>query len=308
MQRANFLRLFRPNTRTYRPFSISALRYGGVENGRRPVDNVDDFFEKKRYPIKPLVEHPIIAKKFFVSEISSEQMLYPEVISKHEFDKLDKINQNVSEYMQTKVQFDGNGIDASSHDEFRRMHLYGYNVPKEFGGAGYTHTETILASEPEAQNTAVAIMMSAHRLVCHAIKEYGIVEQQSKYLSKLASGELVATTAFQEWNKDDIAIGTAVAHYDGNQNGWRLNGRKSFIVNAANANLFLVSASVPQSGKDDSLSIFLVDSSLPGVSIHKKDITLGHTDVYQSDVAFVDVHLTEGESVWSLPSIFLFAY
>lgn len=297
MYRTKFLRrLFNSNICAYRAISTTSWCGSiGNESGKT-VENVDDLFKKKRYPIEPLIENPIIVKKLFVSEVSGEQMLYPEVLSKHEFDKLNGLNKYVAEYVDTELKFDGNGISANDHEKFKQMHLYGYNVPKEFAGAGYTYTETILASEPEAQNIAVAMIMNAHRLVCYAINEYGIDEQKSKYLPKLASGELVATTAFQEWNKDDIVTSKTVAQYDVKQKKWRLNGKKSFVVNAAKSSLFIVSAMVPQSGKEDSLSIFLVDGDLSGVSVHKKDITLGHTDVYQSDVSFEDVTLPEGKT------------
>lgn len=295
MHRTKLIRLIHSNN-SYRPISTTATRgYGSAKSGSRTVEqNVDELFGKKRLAIKPLIEDPIIVKKFFISEVNSEQMLYPEVISKHEFDKLNGMNKYVSDYIDTEIQFDVNGISARNHDKFKEMGLYGYNVPKQFGGSGHTYTETILASEPETQNTAIAIIMNAHRLVCHAIKEYGEAEQQTKYLPKLASGELVATTAFQEWNKDDIAKSKTVALYDAKQKKWRLNGKKSFVSNAAKSNLFLVSAIVPQSSKADSFSIFLVDSNLAGVSVHKKDLTIGYTNVYQSDVSFTDVNISEG--------------
>lgn len=293
MYRTKLLRLFKFSTHAHRPISTTS-RCRSAENECRTAENVDDLFKKKRYAIKPLIEHPIIVKKFFVSEVSGEQMLYPEVLSKHEFDKLRAANERVAEYVDNEIQFDHNGMSSSNHNQFQQMGLYGHNVSKEFGGAGYTYTETILASEPETQNIAVAMIMNAHRLVCNAINEYGVAEQKSKYLPKLANGELVATTAFQEWNKDDIVINKTTAVFDANQKKWRLNGKKSFVVNAAKSNLFLVSAKVPQSSKEDSMSIFLVDGSMSGVSVHKKDITLGHGDVYQSDVTFSDVILPEG--------------
>lgn len=293
MHRIKFLRLFHSNI-TYRPIATT-LRYVSVRNGSSSVlENIDDLFGKKHSPVKPLIENPIIVKKFFVSEINSEQMLYPEVISKHEFDKLNDTNKYVSDYIDTELQFDGKGISVRNHDKFRQMGLYGYNVPKELGGSGHTYTETIMASEPETQNIAVAMVMNGHRLVCHAIKDYGNADQQAKYLPKLASGELVATTAFQEWNKNDIAKSKTVAQYDVGKKQWHLNGKKSFVSNAAKSNLLLVSAMVPQSDKPDSLSIFLVDMDLIGISVHEKDTTIGYTDVYQSDVSFSDVTLPEG--------------
>lgn len=152
----------------------------------------------------------------------------------------------------------------------------------------------MLASEAEGQNVSVAMALNAHRLVCEAINEYGTKEQSTKYLRKLANGDIIATTAFQEWTRDEIAANQSIAEYDGEKQQWRLNGTKSFVINAAKANLFMVTAFVPQSKKDDTLTIFLVDANLAGVSIHKKDNTIGHEHLYQSDVSFKDVYLEPG--------------
>lgn len=295
MLRTGVLRLIRTaNIRSYRSISTTLWRTNS-ENVRTPLPNVDDLFGKDRRPIEPLTEEPIIVKKFFVSEVDSEQMLYPEVISKDELDALIKQNQVVSEFFETNIQFDGKGYNNSVHESFKQMRLYGYNVPREFGGHGYIYTQTMMAGEAEGQNVNVAIALNAHRLVCEAINEFGTEDQKRKYLPNLAKGNLIATPAFQEWTREDIVASQTKVEYDINKKQWCLNGTKSFVVNAAKANLFMVSANVPQSKQTDSLSIFLVDANLPGISVHKKDNTIGHTDLYQADVSFKDVYLTPGK-------------
>lgn len=306
MLRTGVLRLIRTaNVRSYRPISTS-LWCANSSNERKPLPTVDELFGKDRRPIQPLVEDPIIVKKFFVSEVDSEQMLYPEVISRDELDDLIKLNQQITDYIETSIEFDGKGISNSVHEAFKQKGLYGYNVPQEFGGRGFIHTQTIMAGEAEAQNVSVAIALNAHRLVCEAINEFGSAEQRSKYLPKLAKGDLVATTALQEWTREEMVANRTKAEYDADKQQWRLNGTKSFVVNAAKANLLMVSAYVPQSQEPDSLSVFLVDASLPGVSVHKKDNTIGHTDLYQADVSFKDVHLTSGILFGSIISFILF--
>lgn len=282
--------MIRTNSRIHRPLSTIQPSTVKTENDNKQLRNIDDLFKSGNRPIIPLTEHPAIVKNFFISEVDSEQMLYPEVISKDELDKLIELNDRVSECIDTNVEFDSKGISKSTHDTFKQNGLYGYNVPKEFGGSGYTYTEMILASEAEARNVCVAIPLNAHRLVCEAINEFGTAKQRSNLLPKLAEGELVATTAFQELSKVD----TSTAEYDTEKKQWRLNGNKSFVVNASKTNLFMVTAQTPQSEEIDPLTIFLVDSNLPGVLVHKKDITLGHNDVYQADVSFKDVYLPSG--------------
>lgn len=292
MLRAGVIRLLRPvNIRSHRTISTS-LWWANSQNARTP--NVDELFAKDRRPIEALIEHPIIAKKFFVSEVDSEQMLYPEVISKDETDVLFKINQDVSEFFATQIDFDEKGITSSIHDTFRESGLYGYNVPKEFGGREFCYTEVILASEAEAEEISAAMALNSHRLVCEVINEYGTEEQRATYLPKLAKGDLIATIAFQEWSRDDVATKQTIAEFDADKNQWRLNGTKSFVVNAGKANLFLVSAHLPQSNKTDTLTIFLVDTNSPGVTVHKKDKTIGHRDLYQAEVSFTDAYLSSG--------------
>lgn len=152
----------------------------------------------------------------------------------------------------------------------------------------------MLASEAEAEQITAAMSLNAHRMVCEAINEFGTAEQRAKYLPQLAKGDLVATIAFQEWNQGDVVAEQTTAEYDADKNQWRLNGTKSFVVNAAKSNLIVVSAHVPQSSKTDSMRIFLVDANAPGVSVQKKDETIGRRDLYQAEVSLKDVYLSPG--------------
>lgn len=293
MLRSGIARLLRPTVRVHRCISSSPWT-ANSKHERRPLANVDELFAKQRRPIEPLAEDPIIVKKFFVSEVDSEQMLYPEVISKDELDALLQRNQTVSDYIDKHIEFDGKGLSESAHNAFKQEKLFGYNIPRDFGGSGYTYTETLLASEAEARNINVAVILNAHRLVCEAVNGFGTDGQRQHYLPKLARGELIATSAFQEWNKTESMPNQTTAEFDADEQRWRLHGTKSFVVNAAKSNLFLVSAQVPQSAKSDSLTMFLVDAHLPGVSVRRKDDTLGHTNVYQADVSFDNVYLSPG--------------
>lgn len=76
-------------------------------------------------------------------------------------------------------------------------------------------------------------------------------------------------------------------------------GTKSFVVNAANANLFLVTAQTEVSDrkgdKKNAFSIFLVDSNLPGIRRHGKIRTIGRTNLYQASIRLEDVILSKGE-------------
>lgn len=82
-------------------------------------------------------------------------------------------------------------------------------------------------------------------------------------------------------------------------------GTKSFVVNAADANLFLVTAQTQTSDRKgdrkNSSTVFLVDGTLPGIEIHGQNKGIGRTNLYQASVKFNDVILSKGDSsfTWS---------
>lgn len=70
------------------------------------------------------------------------------------------------------------------------------------------------------------------------------------------------------------------------------------MVNAAKSNLMLVLAETKTTDRSGDLnstqSIFIVDTSLTGVTVHKKDDTIGHNKMYQAKVSLKDVYVPSG--------------
>ncbi|XP_055313012.1 complex I assembly factor ACAD9, mitochondrial-like [Sitodiplosis mosellana] len=252
---------------------------------RRFID--EQLSRSGRKPFEVMLEKPIVVKNFFISELESEEIKYPEVLSKQQLEKWKATNGNIAEQLTKNVKL------SQQIESLKKMNLFGYNIPKEFGGQEYSYTERALASEVEAQNLAVGLLLNAHRLVCTAICENGTNDQCAKYLPKMATGEMIGTVAFQEWNNMERQGLNTKAEYDDDDEQWCLNGTKSFVINGDGANLFMVLAQTQISDrlgdKKNALSIFLVDSSLPGVKIHKQDKKIGLTDTNQNKVTFKDV-------------------
>lgn len=170
-----------------------------------------------RKPFEVMLEKPIIVKNFFVSELVSEDIKYPTVLSKEQLEEWKETNTNIAEQL-TKCTND-------QFDSLKKLNLFGYNIPKEFGGQGYSHTERALSSEIETQNLGIGMMLMAHRLVCTAIDENGTDEQCTKYLPKMATGKLIGSIAFQEWNKINKQGLNTKAEYDDDSEEWCLNGK-----------------------------------------------------------------------------------
>lgn len=187
---------------------------------------VDDLLTRTgRKPFQPLVEEPIIAKKFFNAQVDDSQMLFPEVLAPQRFETLNELRWKVDDYILDHLRFDiGGGVTQDVHTEFQQMQLYGYNVPKEYGGQGYNMSELALLSEPEGQNTSAALSLNVHRQACEIINRYCTDEQRAKYLPRLATGELVGTVAFDEWHDNELKSVKMMADLDDDTNEWCLKG------------------------------------------------------------------------------------
>ena len=186
-----------------------------------------------RRAFEVMVENPIVVKKFFISDVSEDDIKYPYVLSKSDFDHLKKSSAQISDNFLNRIEYKKNGFKSSAYKLFKDNKLFGYNVPIEYGGQGLKHTQCTFLSEMEAQNINAAVALNRHRLVCAAITEIGTAEQCAKYLPKLANGDIIGTTAFQEWNDvDKIGLNTQ-AEYDDDDEEWCLNGLlllSSFLI------------------------------------------------------------------------------
>lgn len=216
--------------------SISLTPIRETLDSQKPTRELYDMYAQKQYndellskegrrPFEARAEEPIIVKKFFVSEVDNQQMMYPEIVPRMRLEDLNAHAEKVFEYLDKNSSFDDKGFSDSMHKEFKKMSLYGYNIPKRFGGCEYNETELLFVSEPEGKYADIALPLIAHRITCKNINDYGSEAQREKYLSKLANGDLIATTAFKEWNIDDLTSLKTKAEYVNDKMGWCLNGK-----------------------------------------------------------------------------------
>lgn len=177
-------------------------------------------------------------------------------------------------------------IDA----EMRRLGLYGLSVPVEYGGLGLGMEDEALVCI-ELGKTSPAFRSAFGTNV--GIGSQGIVmdgteAQKRKYLSKIASGEIVASFALTEPEAgSDAASLKTRAVKDGDS--YVLNGTKRFITNAPRAGLFTVMARTDPTNKGaGGISAFLVEANTPGLRIGKPDKKMGQQGAHTADVIFED--------------------
>jgi alkylation response protein AidB-like acyl-CoA dehydrogenase len=139
-------------------------------------------------------------------------------------------------------------------------------VPDQLGGAVHERsaTTTVLMSEALAQgDLGIAVACLAPAAVATAISLWGDAEQQATYLPAFVGDDVpAAALAVIEPQPlfDPFALRTTACPASG---GFRLNGVKSLVPRAADAELFVIAADLEGGGP----ALFIVESKWAGTSV-----------------------------------------
>ena len=159
--------------------------------------------------------------------------------------------------------------------ELFTLGLMGLEIPVELGGSGTSFFSSILAIEEISKvDPSVAVIVDVQNtLTVNALLRWGSAEQKSRYLPRMAAGTVCSYALSEAGSGSDAFALASQARPDGD--GFILNGRKLWISNAAEADLFLVFANAnPQAGYKG-ITAFLVERGTPGFSVGKKEDKLG---------------------------------
>ncbi len=149
-----------------------------------------------------------------------------------------------------------------------RAGLLGATVPEEYGGAGASYVAYgLIAREIERVDSGYRSMASVQSsLVMYPIYAYGTEEQKRKYLSGLASGELIGCFGLTEPDAGSDPGGMRTyAKQDGD--GYVLSGTKTWISNAPFADVFVVWAKSEAHG--GAIRGFVLEKGMAGLSAPK---------------------------------------
>jgi butyryl-CoA dehydrogenase/short/branched chain acyl-CoA dehydrogenase len=121
---------------------------------------------------------------------------------------------------------------------------------------------------------AISVVVDVQNtLVTNAVERWATPEQKRKYLSRLATESVGAYALSEAQSGSDAFALTTRAVRDGEL--FRLTGRKLWITNAAEADIFLVFATIDPAAGYRGISCFLVERGMPGFGVGKKENKLG---------------------------------
>jgi acyl-CoA dehydrogenase len=182
-------------------------------------------------------------------------------------------------------------------DLYRRMGEAGLlcaDAPGVFGGAEAPIAFSFAVAEEAARMGYMALVtnvMMHSDIVAPYIAHLGTEAQQQRYLPRMISGDCFGALAMTEpgTGSDLQAIRTS-ALPDG-EGGYRLNGAKTFITNGQHADVVIVAAKTDPKAGGKGVTLFLVDTDLPGFRRGRKLEKVGMHAADTSELFFDDVPL-----------------
>ncbi|MFZ4481520.1 MAG: acyl-CoA dehydrogenase family protein [Rhodoferax sp.] len=173
--------------------------------------------------------------------------------------------------------------------------VMGMNIPERWGGPGVSPTGMLLALvEISRACAATSSMIGAQYLGSDAVLIGGNDEQRERWLPAAARGEQLCGFALTEplGGSNPVDMRTRAVP-DGD--GYRIDGVKQFISNAAEASFLVVFAKTDSHAGARGVSAFVVETKTPGVRISSHEKLMGIRAAHAFEIAFENVYVPAGQ-------------
>ncbi|KIU18783.1 acyl-CoA dehydrogenase family protein [Mycolicibacterium llatzerense] len=174
-------------------------------------------------------------------------------------------------------------------DQMKQMGIFGLAIPEPYGDAPVSTQCYVGVTEQLARGwMSLAGAMGGHTVVSKLILNFGTDDQKSRYLPRMATGEIRATMALTEpGGGSDLQAMTTVARRD--EHGYVINGAKTWISNARRSQLIalLCKTDPAATPRHRGISILLVEHG-PGLIVSRDLPKLGYKGVESCELAFDD--------------------
>lgn len=166
----------------------------------------------------------------------------------------------------------------------------GMMVDPKYHGGGMDTVSYVLAMEEISKiDASASVVMSVNNsLVCWGLEKYGSEQQKEKYLTKLASGEIIGAFCLSEPEAGSDATSQKTTAEDKGDH-YLLNGTKNWITNGSTASVYLVIAQTDVDKGHRGINALIVEKEMEGFVIGKKENKLGIRGSDTHSLMFSDV-------------------
>jgi alkylation response protein AidB-like acyl-CoA dehydrogenase len=169
----------------------------------------------------------------------------------------------------------------------------GMTLPEAYGGANADKLYSVVQMEELSRGGFSGIGYGLHNeIVAPYILHYGTEAQKQKYLTAMASGEMIGAIAMSEPAAGSDLQGvktTAIKQADGT---YVINGSKTFITNGWHADVVIVVAKTDPAAGAKGTSLFLIERGMPGFEKGKRLKKLGLKAQDTSELFFDNVKVS----------------
>lgn len=158
---------------------------------------------------------------------------------------------------------------------FFDLGIMGIEIPEEYDGMGGSFFQSIIVIEELAKvDPSAAVLVDVQNtLSLNAFIRWGSDELKQKYLPSLATEKMSCFGLSEAGSGSDAFALETTAKLDGDN--YVLNGRKMWITNGGEADVFIIFATVDKSLAHKGITAFIVEKSMAGFSVGKKEDKLG---------------------------------
>jgi len=193
---------------------------------------------------------------------------------------------------------DENLWDKDIWQEMVNLGWSGILVPEEFGGSNFGVAGISVILQECGKTLTPSPLFSTGVLGAYAISNFGTQEQKEKYLPKIVSGEITTALAVDESSHHDPSKTTFTA--EKNNNNFILNGKKTFVIDGASADILIVLARTSgNAGELAGLTLFIVDANVDGIKRIKLDMADSRN---YANIEFNDVMVSDEDIIGELES------
>ena len=149
-------------------------------------------------------------------------------------------NAPIAEMRKLRDEKSPDGYARDLWAKFAEMGWTGMVIPEKHGGLDFGYVGAGLICEQMGRNLTASPFLSTAVMAATAIKRGGSPAQQDKWLPAIAAGKALMTLAVDEGRKHNPAATALKAVKQGN--GFRLDGRKTFVADGHVADALIVAA------------------------------------------------------------------
>ena len=249
------------------------------------------FYTNHNFELVDMDNKNLKSGEFLVKDIDAENIFIPEEFDEEQL----MIAQTCRDFLETEVFPNLDNFDKGDRILMKNtlkkageLGMLGVSIPEEYGGFGQSFRTQMLVAEKTGAGYSFAVAYQCHcGIGTMPIMYYRNEEQRQKYVTRLATGELIGAYCLTEPGAgSDANSGKTHATLSEDGKYYILNGQKMWITNGGFSDTQVVFAKIDN---DRILSAFIVEHDWPGVVIGPDEHKMGikgssTTQIYYNDV------------------------